>query len=97
MGHYITLLRYSQKGIENIKESPKRLEAVKKLCQAAGGKLSAFYLTMGHYDGVGIFEFPTDEAAAKAMLDICSKGNVHTQTLRAYTEDEYHKLIGSLA
>ncbi len=96
MAHYISLLRYSQKGIENIKESPKRLDAVRKLVQSAGGKLNAFYLTMGHYDGVAVFEFPNDEAAGKAMLEIGSKGNVHTQTLRAFSEDEYRKLIGSL-
>ncbi|PYV34272.1 MAG: GYD family protein [Acidobacteria bacterium] len=96
MPNYITLMRYSQKGIETIKDSPKRADAAKKLFESLGGKMKAIYLTMGHYDLVVISEFPNDETAAKALLTTGSQGNVHTQTLRAFTEDEYHKLIASL-
>ena len=96
MALYITLARYSQKGIENIKDSPKRADAAKKLFGSLGGKMTAFYLTLGHYDFVFVSEFPNDEAAAKALLAIGSQGNIHTQTLRAFSEDEYRKLIGSL-
>ena len=31
MAKYISLIKYTAKGIENVKESPKRLDAVKKL------------------------------------------------------------------
>jgi uncharacterized protein with GYD domain len=96
MPHYVTLARYSQKGIESIKDSPKRADAARKLFESVGGKMKAFYLTMGHYDFVVISEFPSDEAAAKALLTSGSQGNIHTQTLRAFTEDEYRKLIASL-
>lgn len=96
MAQYITLARYSQKGIENIKDSPKRADAAKKLFASLGGKMTGFYLTMGHYDFVFVSEFPNDEAAAKALLAVGSQGNIHTQTLRAFSEDEYRKLIGSL-
>jgi len=96
MGHYITLIRYTQQGAAKIKESPKRLDAAKKAAEAAGGKIHAWYLTMGKYDAVIISEFPNDEASAKFMLSTGSMGNITTQTLKAFTETEYRKIVASL-
>jgi uncharacterized protein with GYD domain len=96
MGHYVTLIRYTQQGAAKIKESPKRLDAAKKAAEAAGGKIHAWYLTMGKYDAVIISEFPNDEAGAKFMLSTGSMGNVTTQTLKAFTETEFRKIVGSL-
>ena len=96
MGHYITLIRYTQQGATKIKESPARLDAAKKAAEAAGGKIHAWYLTMGKYDAVIISEFPNDEASAKFMLTTGSMGNITTQTLKAFTEAEYRKIVGSL-
>lgn len=96
MPTYITLFQWTQKGIENLKDSPKRLEKAKEAVKAAGGKMQAFYLTMGQYDGVTISEAPNDEAYAKTMLALASAGSIKTQTLRAFTEEEYRKLISSL-
>jgi uncharacterized protein with GYD domain len=96
MPTYITLFQWTQKGIENLKDSPKRLDRAKDAVKAAGGKMQAFYLTMGQYDGVTISEAPNDEAYAKTMLALASAGAVKTQTLRAFTEEEYRKLVGSL-
>jgi uncharacterized protein with GYD domain len=96
MPHYVTLLRYTQQGAAKIKESPKRLDAAKKGAENLIGKVHAWYLTMGKYDAVIISEFPDDEAAAKFMLSTGSLGNVTTQTLKAFTEAEYRKIVGSL-
>ena len=96
MGHYVTLIRYTQQGAAKIKESPARLDAAKKAAEAAGGKIHAWYLTMGKYDAVIISEFPNDEASAKFMLSSGSMGNITTQTLKAFTEAEYRKIVASL-
>jgi len=96
MPAYITLIRFTQKGVETIKEGPSRLEAAKKGFEAAGGKMTSFYLTIGQYDAIAIVELPGDEALAKVALALASQGNVRTETLRAFKEDEYRKIIGSL-
>ncbi len=96
MPTYITLIKYTQKGIENIKEGPSRVDAAKKAIKAAGGEMKAFYLTMGSYDALSIGEAPDDAAYAKMILAIASKGNIQTETLRAFTEDEYRKIIAEL-
>lgn len=96
MPTYVALHRYTQKGIENIKDGPARLDAAKQTLAAAGGKLLGFYLTMGQYDLVTIAEFPDDETAARAGLAGASQGYIRSEPLRAFTEEEYRKIIGSL-
>ena len=96
MATYIMLLRFTQQGIQNIKESPARVEAAKKLCQSMGAKMKAFYLVMGQYDAVLVVEASDDETIAKIGLAGGSLGNVRTETLRAFTEHEYRQIIAAL-
>lgn len=96
MATYISLLHFTEQGIKNIKESPARLENAKKAWKSMGAELKAFYLTLGQYDAVVVSEAPNDETVAKLALAIGALGNIGTETLRAFTEDEYRKLIAAL-
>ena len=96
MATYIMLFRFTQKGIENIKESPARVEAVEQTFRNMGAKVKEFYLVMGQYDTVIIAEAPDDETIARLSLAIGSLGNVRVETLRAFTEDEYRRIIAAL-
>jgi uncharacterized protein with GYD domain len=96
MPHYVMLLRYTPQGMANIKQSPSRLDAARKAAEAGGGKIHSWYLTMGHHDAALICEFPDDDACAKFALSVGALGNVGTETLRAFTEPEYRKIISSL-
>lgn len=96
MATYITLVRYTQKGVENMKESPARLDKAKEIFKAMGAEIKAFYLAMGQYDAVVIAEAPDDETATKLALTVGSAGAIRTETLRVYTEDEYRNIIAAL-
>jgi len=96
MPHFVTLIRYTQKGITSIKESPSRLDAARKAAESEGGTIHAWYLTMGHYDALLISEFPSAEACAKFTLSAGALGNISTETLTAFPEAEYRKICGSL-
>jgi uncharacterized protein with GYD domain len=96
MAKYISLVKYTAKGIENIKESPNRLDAVKQLCESMGAKVEGFYLTMGRYDIILIVDAPNPETLAKIILTITSGGSVSTETLPAFPEEEYRKIISEL-
>ena len=61
-----------------------------------GAELKAFYLTTGQYDGVAIVEAPDDRTQAKLALSIGVMGNTRSETLRAFSEDEYRKLVAEL-
>jgi uncharacterized protein with GYD domain len=96
MPTYIVLLHYTQQGIGDIKESPKRLDAAKQAFRAMGAELKQYYLVMGQYDAVVIGEAPDDETVMKIALSIGARGAIRTETLRAFTEDEYRKIIAAL-
>ncbi len=96
MPTYVQLFRYTQQGITNIKEAPGRIDAARKAYQAVGAELKALYLVMGRYDLVALVEAPDDTVAAKAALAVGSKGNVGSETLRAFTEDEFRNIVAGL-
>jgi uncharacterized protein with GYD domain len=96
MATYLLLLNWTDQGIRNVKESPKRLDAAKKLAQDLGGEIKANYMTQGSFDHAVITEMPNDEKMASFVLKLGSLGNVRTTTLKAYSEDEYRKIIGGL-
>jgi len=96
MPTYVVLANWTDQGIRTVKESPQRLDATRKAIEAAGGKLIGFYLTMGKYDEVLIVEGPSDAVAATMALSSGSQGNVRTETLKAFPEDEYRKIIANI-
>ena len=96
MPTYVTLVHYTEQGVKTFKDLPARLEHTKKAGEALGAKLTAFYLTMGQYDAIVITEAPDDETVAKLALAAGGRGNVRTETLRAFTEDEAKRLAAEL-
>ena len=97
MPKYISLVKYTLKGVENVKDSPSRLDAVKQLCESMDARVEGFYLTMGRYDMILIMDAPNAETAAKIILQIASQGSVSTETLPAFPEEEYRKIISELS
>ena len=96
MPTYISLLRWTQQGAANVKDSPKRLDAGREAFKKLGVEIKDTYLTMGRYDLVCVIEGPDDETVAKALLSLGSQGSVQTETMRAWTEAEYRNIVGSL-
>ena len=96
MPNYVILNRWTQAGIEKVRDSPSRLEAARKAFRALGAELKDFYLTMGQYDFVAIVEAPDDETAARLALSIGSQGATRSETLRAFTEEEYRRIVAGL-
>ena len=96
MPTYVVLNNWTDQGIRTIKESPRRLGAFKKAIEAAGGKMLGFYLTMGRYDSVLIVEAPSDEVAATLALSTGSQGSIRTETLKAFPEAEYRRIIAKI-
>ena len=91
MASYLVLWNWTEQGIRNFKDSPKRVEAFKQLVEKNGGKLVQFLYTMGKYDGAALVEAPSDEAFMKIALGLGSLGNVRTTTLKAWTTSEAAK------
>ncbi len=96
MAKYIMLMNWTDQGIKSVKESPKRADAARAVAKKLGCELRKLYMTIGAYDLVGIVEAPDDEAAAKFALTVAAGGNIRTTTLKAFSEESYRRIIGSL-
>lgn len=96
MATYISLLKYTQKGAESIKQAPARIDAARQAAKAIGMDIKQIYLVMGRYDVVAISEGPDDETAAKLALATAMQGNVQTETLRAFSEAEFRRIVAAL-
>ena len=97
MATYILLGNFTEQGILNVKDTPKRAEAVKELAKKVGAAVKELYWTLGQYDVVAIFDAP-DEASATALgLSIGVAGNVRTQTLRALTATEMGPILRKIS
>ena len=90
------LIRWTDQGIRNAKDTTRRTDAAKSEAERIGGKIIAVYWTLGEYDIVGILEAPNDEAAMEFELKVGSLGNIRTTTLRAFTEEEVAKVTDKL-
>jgi uncharacterized protein with GYD domain len=97
MSHYVILVNFTDRGIKNVKDSPKRAEAFRSAVEKKGGKVSNLYYTLGKHDIVAIVEAPNDEAIASVLYAAGSLGNVRTRTLKAFPMSEAAKIIENLS
>ena len=96
MATFISLIDYTEQGIADIKDSPKRLDKAREAFSALGVTLDQVFLTMGAHDLVAVCQAPDAETMARALLALGSLGNVGTTTLTAFTEDEFREIIATL-
>jgi uncharacterized protein with GYD domain len=96
MPTYIAMLKWTSQGLQNIKQSPSRLEAARKGFEAAGVRMKDFYMVTGKYDMIAVVDAPDDVALAKAILGSTSQGSITSETCRAFTEEEYRQIIKAL-
>jgi len=95
MPTYIQLINWTEQGIRGVKETPKRAENAKALARKLGGKIDIHY-TMGEYDAVAMVEMPSDEAYNRFALASGAVGNIRTKTLKAWTLEEFQKIIDQI-
>lgn len=96
MTTYVMLANWTDQGVKTVKESPRRLDMAKKALKDMDGEFKLFFLTMGDYDIVAVYEAPDDAVAARFNLQLGMLGNIRTRTLKAFPEAAYREIITSL-
>jgi uncharacterized protein with GYD domain len=94
--HYILLMKYTDQGIKDIKNTAQRTQANIKALEAMGGKVNAIFACMGEYDLIGFGEAPNDEVATAMALMITSQGTVRTTTVKAFPMDQFAGVVKKL-
>jgi uncharacterized protein with GYD domain len=96
MPTFMLSLNWTEQGIRNIKDVPKRAQAARELGKKMDVELKQLYLTTGDSDLAAFVETPNGDNVAKFALALSTLGNVRTRTARAWPEAEYVKLISEL-
>ena len=96
MATYVMLVQWTEQGMRQVEDSPKRLDAARRVLKEMGGDIRAFYMTMGDYDLVAIYDAPDDAVAARFTLMLGKLGNVRTTSLKAFPEEAFRQIVNSL-
>ena len=94
---HISLVQFTNKGIQAAKQTTRRVSAWAAKVQSKGVTIKQMYWTLAQYDQVCIFEAPDDERAASALLAAGMLGNIRTQTMRAFRASEMEKILGNVS
>lgn len=96
MATFITTIKFTEQGIQNIKDTGKRANALKATAKKMAVKVKDIYWTLGAVDGAVVFDAPDDETATALMLSLGSQGNVQTQTARAFNAKEMEGILSKM-
>ncbi|SFM34264.1 GYD domain-containing protein [Nitrosomonas communis] len=96
MAIYIVLVNYTDQGIRNVKDTTKRVDAIKEMAKKFGVTTKEFYWTLGSYDVVNIFEASDDASMAALVASIGAAGNVRTITMRAFVQKDMEGILAKL-
>ena len=92
----IGLLRFTDKGLQSVKDSTKRAAAAKESAKKLGVNMRDIFWTTGEYDLVCVLEADSEIALAAFALATAAQGNVRVQTLRAYSAGEMDTILAKL-
>ena len=92
MQKYIVLGKWTENTRKTLDKIPESVAMTRKFTEELGGSLSVCF-TMGEYDVVAIFDVPNEETMVKIILKMAQMQRITTKTLRAWTDDEFVKLI----
>jgi uncharacterized protein with GYD domain len=96
MALYVSLIKFTEQGIHNIKDTVERHEASMAEAEKMGMKIIQPLWTMGAYDVVVLLEAPDDETMTAFALKVSSMGSVKTQTMRAFRSDEMKDILAKI-
>jgi uncharacterized protein with GYD domain len=96
MPTYISLVQFTEKGIQAAKQTTVRVADWAAKVQSMGVSVKEMYWTLGQYHQVCVFDTPDDETAASVLLAADMLDNIRTQTMRAFTASELDKILAKV-
>ncbi|MCI0395335.1 MAG: GYD domain-containing protein [Chloroflexi bacterium] len=96
MPAYVVLTKFTDQGVRAVKDTVKRAQAAREQIEAAGGRVIGIWWLLGEFDSMLIVEMPDQEKAMQLSLAIGMQGNIRTQTLQAFSEEEMERIVQGL-
>jgi len=96
MTTFVVLASFTDQGLRNAKERISNVDETLELAKKSGVTIKEMYWTLGRHDVVAICEAPDTATATALSLSVASRGNVRTETLRAFSFDEMKQIHGKI-
>jgi uncharacterized protein with GYD domain len=96
MATFVVLGCFTDQGIRSVKDTAKRAEAFQQTAKKIGATVEDVYWTLGQYDFVAVCDAPDDATASALVYSLAARGNVRTQTLRAFSQAEIAAVLGKM-
>jgi uncharacterized protein with GYD domain len=96
MPTFVMLGTWTDKGIANVKNTLKREDEFRALCQKHEARVVNAYRTSGPYDVVALVEAPDVSAMRAINYTLRSQGNINTHVLRAFSREETEQVIAKM-
>lgn len=93
MPTFVSLIHWTEQGAKNAKQTVERARQTEQLAEQLGGKVTTIFWTLGAYDVVLVAEAPDDETMTAIAVALGALGNVRTETLRAFSADEFQRIL----
>ena len=92
----VVLATFTDQGVKNAKESPKRAEAFRQMAETFGVTVKDIFWTQGRYDIVIVIEAPDELSATALNLSLSALGNIRTESLRAFSSADMMKIVAKM-
>jgi uncharacterized protein with GYD domain len=96
MPMYVRLYKLTPKGAEAIRQVPEIVKGLVAASESMGSKPVAILATTGAYDFITVAESPNDETAAGFAAAVAEQGYMTTETMRAFTMDEFAAVLAQI-
>jgi uncharacterized protein with GYD domain len=96
MPMYVVLYRFTALGRRDIRGTVERAAEVRKRNEARGLTVHGLYWTQGQYDIVALVEAPNEQEMMGSLVHVAEAGNVSSETMRAFTEQEMATILGQV-
>jgi uncharacterized protein with GYD domain len=96
MATYVTLLKFTDQGVQSVKQTVSRADAAREAASRFGVTLKSIHWTQGQYDVVAVWEAADETAFTAFGLTVAMAGNVPSETLRAFDRNEMSAILAKL-
>jgi len=93
---YVVLATFTDQGVKNAKDSPKRAEAFRQMARTFGVTVKDIFWKQGRYDIVTVVEAPDELSATALNLSLGALGNIRTESLRAFSSEDMMKIVAKM-
>lgn len=90
---YVGFFKLAPEAREHFVKTPEYFEKIYKIVEGERGKVERFLATMGPYEYLGIFTYPDNEAAFRALGKIAKLELFETETFPAEDVEVFFKIL----